>query len=129
MGSTLDLGRRIELVSMDPHCSNITIGLYDSAGDSPEYLIHSYSGLPAAGPRLAVAHVEPAKAAQIDRLARLHSGDNGLQARREHGVGLGLRELHGGGDVVDELCFLDCGRQTDVRGPTPRAPVVVAAHG
>jgi hypothetical protein len=52
MGSTLDLGRRIELVSMDPHCSNITIGLYEPSGDTAEYLIHSYSGLAVAGPRL-----------------------------------------------------------------------------
>jgi hypothetical protein len=46
MGSTLDLGRRIELVSMDPHFSDITIGLYEPAADgAPEYLVHSYSGL------------------------------------------------------------------------------------
>jgi len=44
----------------------------------------------AAGPRLTVAHLETAKAAQIDRLTCLHGGDNGLQTLREHGVGLGL---------------------------------------
>jgi hypothetical protein len=48
MGSTLDLGQRIELVSMDPRCSDITIGLYEQSG----YLIHSYSGLPEARARL-----------------------------------------------------------------------------
>jgi hypothetical protein len=56
MSSTLDLGRRIELVSMDPHCSNITIGLYEQGGAGgsacPEYVIHSYSGLPEARARL-----------------------------------------------------------------------------
>ena len=53
MGSTLELGRRIELVSMDPHCSDITIGLYEqAAGGGPEYVIHSYSGLPEAAARL-----------------------------------------------------------------------------
>lgn len=58
MGSTLELGSRIELVSMDPHCSDITIGLYEQRGDgAPEYVIHSYSGLPEAHARLdAVRH-------------------------------------------------------------------------
>ena len=49
MGSTLDLGRRIELVSMDPHCANITIGLYEQPGGC---VIHSYSGLLEARVRL-----------------------------------------------------------------------------
>ena len=49
MGSTLDLGRRIELVSMDPHCANITIALYEQPGG---YVIHSYSRLPEARARL-----------------------------------------------------------------------------
>jgi hypothetical protein len=46
MGSTLDLGSRIELVSMDPHFHGISIGLYERQQDSdPEYLVHSYSRL------------------------------------------------------------------------------------
>jgi hypothetical protein len=45
MGSTLDLGRRIELVSMDPHFRDITIGLYERRREGqPEYRAHSYSG-------------------------------------------------------------------------------------
>lgn len=53
MSSTLDLGQRIELVSMDPHCSNITISLYGQFdGGSPEYVVHSYSHLLEAGSRL-----------------------------------------------------------------------------
>src|SRR5579871_2043857 len=53
MGLTKDLGRRVELVSMDPHCSNITISLYLQANDgAPHYLVHSYSGLPATHARL-----------------------------------------------------------------------------
>jgi hypothetical protein len=53
MGSTCDLGSRVELVSMDPHCFNITIALYDqSNGSGPRYLVHSYSSLPAARARL-----------------------------------------------------------------------------
>src|SRR6266568_7735655 len=53
MGATLDLGRRIELVSMDPHFQNITIGLYEQRrGGEPEYLVHSYSGLAGTRERL-----------------------------------------------------------------------------
>jgi hypothetical protein len=54
MGSTLDLGRRIELVSMDPQFRDITIGLYQPPvnGSAPEYLIHSYSGFEGARQRL-----------------------------------------------------------------------------
>jgi hypothetical protein len=38
---------------MDPHCFNITIGLYEqSPNGTPQYLVHSYSNLPAAHARL-----------------------------------------------------------------------------
>ncbi len=51
MSLTVDLGRRIELVSMDPHFCDITIGLYPQQGAAgPEFLVHSYSrkeGVPA----------------------------------------------------------------------------------
>ncbi len=53
MGSTRELGARIELVSMDPHCSDITIGLYEQfVGSTPQYLVHSYSSIPGARARL-----------------------------------------------------------------------------
>ena len=53
MGVTLDFGNRIELVSMDPHFQDITIGLYErSLGGAPEYFIHSYSGLSGTRERL-----------------------------------------------------------------------------
>jgi hypothetical protein len=43
---TQSLGSRIELLSMDPHFQDITIGLYQrSRGGAPEYLVHSYSGV------------------------------------------------------------------------------------
>ncbi len=46
MSRTRDLGRRVELVPMDPHCRNITLALYrQQRTDGPEYLVHSYSGL------------------------------------------------------------------------------------
>jgi hypothetical protein len=41
---TLDLGRRIELLSMDPHFHDISISVYRSGdGDGAAYLLHSYS--------------------------------------------------------------------------------------
>ncbi len=51
MGRLLDLGTRIELVSMDRHFHDISIGLYEHAGGgAPAWLVHSYSardGVPA----------------------------------------------------------------------------------
>src|SRR5437868_599484 len=53
MGSTLDLGKRIELVSMDPLFRDITIGLYEQRRDGvPQYLVHSYSGIEGTRQRL-----------------------------------------------------------------------------
>jgi hypothetical protein len=48
------LGRRIELISMDPHFHDITIGLYEQQAPDGAlvYLIHSYSGVPGTAERL-----------------------------------------------------------------------------
>jgi hypothetical protein len=44
MGIMTEIGRRIELVSMDPHFHDISIGLYRQQGESgPGYLVHTYS--------------------------------------------------------------------------------------
>jgi hypothetical protein len=44
MGETVELGRRIELVPMDPHFHNISIALYrQETVDGPVFLVHSYS--------------------------------------------------------------------------------------
>ncbi len=55
MGRLLELGERVELVSMDPHFHDISISLYRSAGEggASAYLAHSYSGKEGAGERLA----------------------------------------------------------------------------
>ena len=54
MGQTLEIGRRIELVPMDPHCHDISIALYRQSQDAgPAYLVHTYSGLEAASGRVA----------------------------------------------------------------------------
>ena len=43
-GRLLDLGRRIELVAMDKHCQDITLGLYEQADDyGTSFLVHTYS--------------------------------------------------------------------------------------
>jgi hypothetical protein len=44
MGKTIDLGRRIDLVPMDPHFHNISIALYrQDTGNGSVFLVHSYS--------------------------------------------------------------------------------------
>ena len=54
MTRTLDLGSRVELVSMDPHFDSISIALYspDDPG-LPCYQVHTYSRLPGAAKRVA----------------------------------------------------------------------------
>ena len=53
MGETLDLGRRIELVPMDPHFYDITIALYRQQRDEgPAFLVHTYSRLEGAKGRI-----------------------------------------------------------------------------
>ncbi len=54
MTQTLDLGPRIELVSMDPHFYDISIALYGPSPDhAPAYQVHTYSHLPGAAERVA----------------------------------------------------------------------------
>ena len=54
MGETIDIGRRVELVPMDPHFHDITIGLYYQERDEgPTYLVHTYSHLDGAKRRIA----------------------------------------------------------------------------
>ena len=54
MGRLLDLGERMELVSMDPHFHDISIALYRSTGEggASGFLAHSYSGKDGAADRL-----------------------------------------------------------------------------
>ena len=54
MGKTLDLGERIELMSADRHCGDISLGLYrQDAGGVPWFLVHTYSSAPGAADRVA----------------------------------------------------------------------------
>lgn len=44
MGQTVDIGRRIELVPMDPHFHDITIALYQPGREEePAFLVHTYN--------------------------------------------------------------------------------------
>ncbi len=53
MGEIVDIGRRIELVPMDPHCQDITIGLYcQEQNKGPAFLVHTYSRLDGAKERI-----------------------------------------------------------------------------
>ena len=53
MGKTRDLGRRIELHSMDVHCHDISLGLYCRDVDGvPHFLVHTYSDVDGAAQRV-----------------------------------------------------------------------------
>ena len=54
MGQTLNIGRRVELISMDPHFQDISIGLYrQELKEGTAYLVHTYSHIDDAGKRIA----------------------------------------------------------------------------
>src|SRR5690349_5293628 len=53
MNHVADLGRRIELVPMDPHCHDITLALYETGGVAPAFRVHSYSMRSGAAERVA----------------------------------------------------------------------------
>ena len=54
MGKTLDLGRRIEIHSMDKHCQDISVSLYrQKEGSAHRFLVHTYSSGEAAAERIA----------------------------------------------------------------------------
>ena len=56
MGQTVDIGKRIELVPMDPHFHDITIALYQQGSDeSPLFLVHTYSQMEGAQERIQFA--------------------------------------------------------------------------
>jgi hypothetical protein len=54
MGQIVDIGRRIELVPMDPHFRDISIGLCCQQRDEgPAFLVYTYSGYDGAAGRIA----------------------------------------------------------------------------
>ena len=56
MRSVVDIGRRIELVPMDPHFNDISIGLYrqntNHGNNAPVFLVHTYSHISGAAERI-----------------------------------------------------------------------------
>ncbi|MYB95585.1 hypothetical protein F4054_06345 [Candidatus Poribacteria bacterium] len=59
MRRVVDIGRRIELIPIDPHFHDITIGLYrqqivdpTTGKDSPAFLVHTYSHISGAAERI-----------------------------------------------------------------------------
>ena len=59
MRRVVDIGRRIELIPIDPHFHDITIGLYrqqnvdaTTGKDSPVFLVHTYSHIAGAAERI-----------------------------------------------------------------------------
>lgn len=70
-GRTRDIGRRIELVSIDPHFHDISIGLYEQGNGKPVWRVHTYSGRPGAGERIRFL----ARAMKV--FGGLESDDNG----------------------------------------------------
>lgn len=53
MGEIVDMGRRVELVPMDPHFHDISIGLYCQRRPAgPAFLVHTYSRRPGAAQRV-----------------------------------------------------------------------------
>ena len=56
MRRVVDIGRRIELVPIDPHFNDITIGLYrqnaNHGNNAPAFLVHTYSRISGAAERI-----------------------------------------------------------------------------
>ena len=85
MGQTVDIGKRIELVPMDPHFHDITIALYQQGPEeSPLFLVHTYSQIEGAQERIQFA-IE----------AMTHHGKPGCDCERAAPVPLRIRTSTG----------------------------------
>ena len=121
----LDLGRRIQLQSMDAHCGNITIGLYEHLDEDgkPRFQLHSYGA-------------NPDTASRLEFLAEAMVKLGGMEAvpGREPRVRWPCRQRHAAAAkrVFVEVCKLSKPEQLVVR-PTrlddPKLPGVVAVTG
>ena len=100
---TTDIGQRIELVSMDPHCHNISIGLYrQDWAHEPEFLVHTYS-----------PHLEANKRAEFIRHAMVVLGGMEFVENRPHLLRFPCRgeHLRGCRRVFLEACKLPTGSE------------------
>lgn len=86
MPHTLDLGKRVELLSMDPKFHDITLALYQrEKDDTPLYQVHSYSSLEGASERVDFvndAMVTLGGLEKVDGEARFTCSDAHLKACR-----------------------------------------------
>jgi hypothetical protein len=102
-----DLGTRVELVSMDPHCHDASIGLYRrETPDGPVAVVHSYSSWAGVGERLRFI----ARAMVV--LGGLEPVDDADEAVR-----LPCRDWH---NAALKRLFLDCFRVDPSATPQPR---------
>ncbi len=89
MNRTPNIGKRIELISMDSHFADISIGLYEQdSGGKPVFLVHTYSTLAGAPERmkfLVSAIASPLLLAWISRLSFV-----GFVERAQHRIHAGL---------------------------------------
>ncbi len=102
MGRTVDIGIRIELVPMDPHFHDITIGLYRQEHDGASvYRVHTYSGRAGAEQRIAFVTnamaVLGGMAQTPDGLLRFPCGEAHVPACRR--VFLEASKLASGGEL------------------------------
>ena len=58
---------------------------------------------------LTLTEPETAKAPQVHPLLRLQRCHDGLQEPGDHGFRLVFRQLHGGGDLINEICLRHTG--------------------
>ena len=80
MGRTLDLGRRLELCSVDPHCQDISLGLYQPSASDYEtpsgdvrFLVHTYSAAPGTAERTDFITSALAELAGLERAGESHT--------------------------------------------------------
>lgn len=107
MGKTLNLGRRIEIHSMDKHCQDISLGLYRREEEGhPRFLVHTYSSSEAAGDRTAFI-----RQALIQMLGLQAAGDDSdwiqFPCREDH-----LRALK---RAFLDLCKLETGAPLEAK--------------
>jgi hypothetical protein len=106
-----DLGRRVELVSMDPWCHGISVGLYRREPGAVG-VVHSYSSREGAGARMAFV------AMALAVLGGLEPGADG----GDHTVRIPCREWH---NAAMKRLFLDCFR-LDPEQPLAPRPLAAA---
>ena len=132
VGEIVDIGRRIELISMDPHFHDISIGLYCQDEDSPKFIVYSYSKKPGVVERLTFIREAMAVLAGI-----IHDGTSvAFRCGQEHNASvrrafLEAGKLPTGTELVEKpLSILDKKSGLTIRvGPQGDGLYLVTAEG